>query len=38
MYDYDYNNPRSMYIVVIKRDTIMFHVLLILLTTGEDLL
>ena len=38
MYNYDYNNPKSMYILVIYRDTIIFHVLLALLTTGEDLL
>ena len=31
-----YNNPKSMYILVMFRDTI--NVLLTLLTTGEDLL
>ena len=38
MYNYDYNNPKSMYILVIYRDTIIFYVSLTLLTTGEDLL
>ena len=33
-----YNNPKSMNILVILRDTIIFYVLLTLLTTGEDLL
>ena len=33
-----YNNPKSMNILVIFRDTINFYVLLTLLTTGEDLL
>ena len=37
MYNYDYNNPKSMYILVIYRDTIIFYVLLTLLTRGEDL-
>ena len=32
-----YNNPKSMDILVIFRDTIIFYVLLTLLT-GEDLL
>ena len=33
-----YNNPKSMYILVMFRDTIIFYVLLTLLKTGEDLL
>ena len=33
-----YNNPKSMNILAILRDTIIFYVLLTLLTTGEDLL
>ena len=31
-----YNNPKSMYILVMFRDTVIFYVLLTLLTTGED--
>ena len=33
-----YINPKSMYILVMFRDTIIFYVLLTLLTTGEVLL
>ena len=33
-----YNIPKSMYILVMFRDTIISYVLLTLLTTGEDLL
>ena len=33
-----YNDPKSMYILAMLRDTIIFYVLLTLLTTGEDLL
>ena len=33
-----YNNPKSMYILVMFRDTIIFYVLLTLLTKGDDLL
>ena len=32
-----YNNPKSVYILVMFRDTIILYVLLTLLTTGEDL-
>ena len=33
-----YNNLKSMYILAMLRDTIIFYVLLTLLTKGEDLL
>ena len=33
-----YDNPKSMYILVMFRDTIIFYVLLTLLTTGDELL
>ena len=33
-----YNNPKSMYTLVMFRDIIIFYVLLTLLTAGEDLL